>query len=132
VVTVTLSEHKLCFRKRLGNGSAAADLACRTDDDPTLPAEAVIWKVTAEGIAKLDAFEGVGIGHYRREEWTVRTDDRSPMLVSVYLAEPGVIEQGLLPTHEYLQHLIAGSSRFLSRSYAEWISVTPFMGEANG
>lgn len=122
--TVVLPRRLLLFRKRLINGSAAADLALRQDGDARPEAEAVVWRVTESGLAKLDVFEGVGIGQYRRESWTVPANEGGRLGVFVYLAEPDVIVDDLLPRYGYLQHVLTGAKKFLSAEYADWISKT--------
>ena len=116
-----LFAYKVVFQKRLMSGCGAADIIDRSPEEAIPAAEAVIWRVSDDGLALLDIYEGVGAGHYRRELRTVRTTTGRDIDVAIYLAEPEVIDPGLRPEHLYLHFLMNGARRFLSLDYLRWL-----------
>jgi gamma-glutamylcyclotransferase len=85
--------------------------------------EGALYTASEEEIAKLDYFEGVP-KHYLREEISVTTSAGELVLAIVYIANPEKRREGLLPTPEYLEKLLAGRE-FLSEGYLQKLAETP-------
>jgi len=87
--------------------------------------EGVVYETDEVSIASLDKFEGVP-HHYFKALATVMLEDGSELETLVYVARPDKVKKGLLPSREYLDHLLAGRE-FLSPDYyaelANWETV---------
>lgn len=68
----------------------------------------VLYEVNADGLLQLDKYEGVRGGHYFRCQMSVSMDDGTTVEATVYLAHPNKVEDGLLPTASYMDHLYRG------------------------
>ena len=68
----------------------------------------VLYEVNAAGLLQLDKYEGVRGGHYFRCQISVSMDDGTTVEATVYLAHPNKVEDGLLPTASYMDHLYRG------------------------
>lgn len=95
----------LRFNKR------AADRPCcayaNVAYSPAEVVEGVLYRLQSpDEIRKLDDFEGAP-RLYSRDVWWVRTA-AGPVAAWVYVANPAVIEEGLLPEAWYMQHVLAG------------------------
>ncbi len=79
--------------------------------------------VPAAGLEVLDVWEGVANGHYaRRVVPVVRADNGQSIEAITYVALN--VGEGLKPTREYLDHLLAGRD-LLPQKYWEWLKATP-------
>jgi len=85
--------------------------------------EGVLYETTVEGLRNLDKYEGVGAGHYRRDTVKVRTPEGELIEAVVYVAEVGMTQEGLKPTKEYLDHLLAGQEHLSPQYYANLAQV---------
>ena len=75
------------------------------------------------GFDVLDVWEGVAGGHYeRRVIPIVRSDTGETVEAIAYVAL--MVSEGLRPTREYLDHLLAGQD-LLPADYWAWLKVTP-------
>ncbi|WP_372865994.1 gamma-glutamylcyclotransferase, partial [Pseudomonas sp.] len=74
-------------------------------------------------IAKLDPFEGTPI-YYSRERLAIVTA-RGVQPAWVYIANPAFRQDGLLPSADYLAHLLQGRE-FLSAAYWSALAASPF------
>jgi len=85
--------------------------------------EGVLYETTVEGLRNLDKYEGVGAGHYRQDTVKVRTPEGELIEAVVYVAEVGMTQEGLKPTKEYLDHLLAGKEHLSPEYYANLAQV---------
>jgi len=76
--------------------------------------EGVAWHVPTWAIQMMDVFEGYPM-HYDRVNLHVRSSV-GPLPAIVYMATPEVVDNSLLPTMDYLNHLLAGR-KALSKPY---------------
>jgi gamma-glutamylcyclotransferase len=81
--------------------------------------EGVIYDIIDDDINKLDKFEGYP-DHYTREERNfVDVDGKKIVSATIYVATPAKTRNGLLPTKEYMSHLL--KSEFLSQDYRKFL-----------
>lgn len=112
---------RLVFNKiaRTPAGAAAGNIVAA-------PGEAVhgtLNEMPEAGLEVLDLWEGVAGGHYtRRTVPVVRADTGETVDAVVYVALK--VGEGLRPTREYLDHLLAGRD-LLPADYWERLSATP-------
>jgi gamma-glutamylcyclotransferase len=78
--------------------------------------EGILYEIPEEGLETLDRSERYP-EHYDRVETTVETDE-GPVRCWVYRAQPDKIADGLIPSRNYLNHILSGKD-FLSRQYFE-------------
>lgn len=111
---------RLAFDKRAAHpeGAGFANIAPEAGG----VVEGVLYRLDEAALEKLDGYEGYP-GHYGREEMEVRCDD-GVVRAWVYVAMPARTEEGLRPTREYLEHLLAGRN-FLSDDYYRMLLETP-------
>lgn len=82
--------------------------------------EGVLYAVTEEELRKLDGYEGVPT-HYERHEMAVEQRNTGEVIPAVtYVANHNKIRDGLKPTREYLDHLLAGAD-CLSEEYVRFL-----------
>ncbi len=82
---------------------------------PAETAEGVLYRLTSdEMIKRMDPFEKAPV-NYSRECIAVNTH-QGPVVSWVYFANPAVMCEGLVPSQDYLNHLLAGEP-YLSASY---------------
>lgn len=88
----------------------------------------VLYNVTEEEMKKLDYKEGVYTGHYRREsiEVAIESNNNNNVRAITYIACQGMIKEGLKPTEEYLDHLLAGR-KYLPVEYIKKLERTPML-----
>ncbi|MDH7577868.1 MAG: gamma-glutamylcyclotransferase [Bacillota bacterium] len=69
----------------------------------------ILYAVTEEELGKLDRYEGVPL-HYRRHRVNIEQRDIGQVVSAVtYVANPERVRNGMKPTREYLNHLLAGA-----------------------
>lgn len=118
----TMPDRVLRFHKLLDEGSGAADLVER-DPCSVLPAvHGVVWRVTSRGLRRLDMYEGVAWGHYRRVRERLAMLTGEIVEAWVYLAEPQWVLRGLRPSRHYLRYLLDGACQFLPGEYSAWLA----------
>jgi len=82
---------------------------------PAETAEGVLYRLTDEHmINRMDPFEKAPV-NYSREPIAVQTQE-GPIISWVYFANPAVLREGLVPSQDYLNHLLAGRP-YLSDDY---------------
>lgn len=117
-----LPGYGLCFNKRAMDrapGRAYANIRHARQDQ----VEGVLYRLQDAGeIAKLDHFEGTPI-YYSRECLPVMTA-HGMQAAWVYIANPAFREEGLLPSKDYLAHLLAGRE-LLSEAYWSALAELP-------
>jgi len=84
--------------------------------------EGIIYKVSEEGIEKLDRREGVP-DDYLQETMSVGNNNQESINCIVYIANRSKINNSLKPERWYLNHLLAGKE-FLSENYYSWLEQT--------
>ena len=115
-----LEGFKLCFNKQ--SRYCAEEARANIGYDPSGRVEGVVYELaSASEIYKLDPHEGTPL-YYSRERFSVMTETG---LVSawVYVANPAVIAEHVLPPRWYLEHLLAGVD-YLSVSYLSALEKT--------
>ena len=101
-------------REHVGQGHANLQYA------PSATTEGVLYELsTAEAIRVMDPFERAPINYGREVVGVCHNGER--IWAWTYFANPAVLCEGLMPTREYLAHLLAGRS-FLSRDYYAWLA----------
>jgi len=82
---------------------------------PAETAEGVLYQLTSDDmITRMDPFEKAPV-NYSRECIAVQTE-QGPIMSWVYFANPAVIRDELVPSQDYLDHLLAGRP-YLSADY---------------
>jgi len=102
--------NKMALRERLPNGIGFANI----NDDPTGTVEGVVYDIVDEHLTRLDESERYP-EHYTRTIVTVETE-AGPTECLTYQAQPDKIADGLVPSRNYLNHILAGRD-FLSKQY---------------
>ena len=87
--------------------------------------EGVLYEVGEAGMCKLDRNEGVPT-HYMRAVVQVEID-KGVQEATTYIACPEKVREGLLPTEEYLGHLLKGKE-YLSEAYYSMLKHQPTLG----
>lgn len=121
-----LDGYGLRFNKRseLDDNLACANIVW----SPSERIEGVLYELRCiEEIAKLDPYEGAP-RRYSREMFNVQTAD-GVQPAWVYVANPAVLDNHILPARWYLEHLLAGRE-FLSKDYWERINQTDCLAES--
>lgn len=109
----SLPRHGLRFNKRAADrpNCAYANIVFA----PSETVEGVLYELVGSSeVAKLDDFEGTP-RLYSREIFLLQTAE-GVIPAWVYVANPAVIERGLLPEAWYMQHVLAGRD-YLSQAY---------------
>lgn len=84
--------------------------------------EGVLYRLAGhDQIRRLDPFEGTP-RYYSRERFTVTTR-QGPVVCWVYVANPAVVADDVLPLRWYLGQLLEGRE-FLSDAYWRWLAST--------
>lgn len=99
----------------------------------------VLWDLTADDEARLDRYEGVAAGVYRKQSFTVITPDKKTVSAFAYIAAnrhpgsplPGYIEQVLLAgtAHALPDEYIGRWAEFLPNSVPAFIRQMPHRGD---
>lgn len=76
--------------------------------DPESLVHGILYEVTLQDRDSLDEKERIKLNHYYRTDKQVILDNGSIVTAFVYIAYPKRVKQGLKPTKEYLNHLLAG------------------------
>jgi len=120
-----LPGYELCFNKRAHDRPDTAYANIRYCQGSMV--EGVLYRLDDPAeISKMDPFEGTPI-FYSRERMPVLT--AQGMLPGwVYVANPAWRSEGLRPTRDYLEHLLAGREH-LSESYWQALVATAVYGE---
>lgn len=110
-----LPGYRLEFNKisRYFPGAGAANVVPARDS----LVEGILYEIHAHGLARLDHFEGYP-QHYDRVEVKLSVEDADRHAAIAYVAQSRVIGEGLFPSQEYLDHLLAGRD-LLSAAYVE-------------
>jgi len=124
VTTGKVRHVRLVFHKPGADGTGKADL----QDDRGSAVEGVVWDVPEQSLARLDVYEGVEKGHYRRFEVTVQTS-KGELACNAYRALK--FRSGLKPSRDYLEILVRGAEAHrLSADYVTFIKAHGTMDAA--
>lgn len=83
--------------------------------DPDENIEGVLYDLSEDNIKVLDGWEGYPL-HYNKIDIKVKVEKGIVVPAIAYVAQPEKTKQGLLPSKEYLNHLLKGKS-ILSLEY---------------
>jgi len=121
--SASLKHYKLSFNKRATgkNGIGYANI----QHQPNSKVEGVAYQLASlETIAQLDPYEGTPV-RYSRDIFILSTTD-GLLPAWVYVANPAMRDNNLLPEQRYLDHLLAGRA-FYSDAYHQWLSSHNFV-----
>ncbi len=115
VCTGRVRKFRLAFHKPGSDGTGRADLV----DDHGGAVEGVVWEVPDDSLDRLDVYEEVDKGHYRRVPVVVQTS-RGELDCVTYRAAK--FRNGLKPSREYLDLIIRGAETHrLSADYQTFL-----------
>jgi gamma-glutamylcyclotransferase (GGCT)/AIG2-like uncharacterized protein YtfP len=116
-----LAGFALCFNKRASGKSQVA--YANIVYAPQGCVEGALYRLSkAADIQLMDPFEGNPV-RYSREVFVVNSAS-GPINAWVYVANPAMIAENLLPERRYLQHLQAGR-QWHSPAYQRWLNEHP-------
>lgn len=104
--------NKLALRERLPDGIGFANI----NVDATGTVEGLVYEIVDDHLVHLDESERYP-NHYTRITVTVETES-GLQECQTYQAQPDKIADGLVPSRNYLNHILAGRD-FLSKQYYE-------------
>lgn len=84
--------------------------------------EGALYEIDPVSLDSLDVFEGCP-KHYIKQHIKVRTNDNREFSAVTYIAVPEKTRNGLLPTREYLNHLLAGKDVLSEKYYRRLINM---------
>ena len=114
---------RLHFHKKSEDESGKCDIPESGNDTDIV--YGVLYEIPDSDICHLDRAEGAGHG-YTRSELMVSVEGQTPVLATVYLADPSHIESGLLPYEWYRDLISAGAEQHsLPNDYICAISSIP-------
>lgn len=106
--------YKLVFNKKASTGNFSYANIIPAEDGIV---EGVLYDFPDNDIEKLDRVESYP-KHYDRIKITVRDKNNNSIIATTYVAQPNKVVDGLLPTREYLNFLLAGQD-LLSSLYIQ-------------
>ncbi len=118
----TLSSYQIAFAKLGRDGSGKATIL--PSNNPTAQVNGVVFEVAADDILRLDFIEGRDRGYQRLEDVEVHAaPQRTPLLATTYIAEPGYVDPALTPFDWYRNLVLAGAMRNeLPYDYCAWLA----------
>ena len=120
-----LDGFELCFNKRsrYGKNEARANIGYARHGR----VEGVLYELADNSeIAKLDPHEGTP-HYYSRERYLINTE-QGALPAWVYVANPAVVAEGILPPRWYLKHLLAGEE-YLTPQYMTMLRAVTCIAE---
>ena len=99
---------ELCFPRRSQKRKGGVASIRKADDSSVW---GVIFGVTPRDLQRLDGFEGVALGSYRRDRIDVKNQEGIPYKVWTYFANPQGGEK-YRPHEDYMELLIKGAKYF--------------------
>ena len=106
MVVVCLKGHRLAFNKRADN---AREVYANIVPSPGDDVWGVAYRCNPEAIEKLDGYEGVSGGHYRRRQVDLTTRFGETLRAEVYIAGEAHVVEESQPSDAYLDHLLKGA-----------------------
>lgn len=107
-----LEDYKLVFNKKAKGGDFGYANIEKSEGDYV---EGALYDFPDNEISKLDSVEGSPF-HYNKINVVVTNQSNNSINAITYIAHPDKIVNGLLPTSDYLKHLLAGQD-ILTPSY---------------
>ncbi|MCS7020148.1 MAG: gamma-glutamylcyclotransferase [Bernardetiaceae bacterium] len=109
-----LDGYKLVFNKKAQGGDFTYANITPSEKDFV---EGALYEFPDDEILKLDRAEGYP-NHYDKIQVTVTDKNGNSINATTYIAKQDKVVEGLFPTREYLNHLLAGKD-ILSPSYLD-------------
>ena len=103
-VPARLPYFKMEFTFRRKDGCGSANITPQRNSEVF----GALYCLEEGGLDKLDVFERVSTGCYRREQVTVEMPNGEKMEATTYIVTDEFYQEGLVPRREYLDHLLAG------------------------
>ena len=103
-VGARLCDNKMTFSFRRPDGCGSANI--RPEKNSVV--HGVLYTLEEGGLDKLDVFEMVARGCYRRERVTVETLKGEKIEATTYTVTDEFYKEGLVPRRDYLDHCLAG------------------------
>lgn len=103
-VGARLSDYKMSFTFRRPDGRGS----CNIKPEKNSVVHGALYTLESGGLYKLDVFEKVSEGCYRRERVIVETSDGEKIEATAYVVTNEFYQEGLVPRREYLDHCLAG------------------------
>ncbi len=91
--------------------------------------EGALYELQDKDLLKLDRFEGYPV-HYLRDQVKVLSGDQM-VRAHVYVGSPGMLREGLVPSRQYLDHLLVGRA-FMSDGYLLSLQQVPVLDLQEG
>lgn len=113
-VGAKLRDYKISFSFRGPNGGGGGNI---TPEKGSFVFGA-LYSLDDGGLDKLDVFEMVALGCYRREKVTVETLDGETTEATTYVVTEEFYQEGLVPRRDYLHHCLAGKDILPDDYYA--------------
>lgn len=86
--------------------------------------EGIVYELDNLSVSVLDNSEGVPT-HYNKKIVEVELQNGEKMNVFVYIANPNMVKDGLLPTSSYLKKFLVDAEKYMSKEYIERIKNQP-------
>ena len=90
-------------------------------ENPDGTVEGILYDVDAHDVKKLDVKEGYP-RHYQHASVQITLEDDRTMSTMTYFANPETVGEGLKPTKNHMQHILAGEF-YLSRNYVSFLKL---------
>lgn len=103
-VGAKLLDYKMTFSFKRPDGGGSCNI--RPEKDSVV--HGVLYTLDAGGLDKLDVFEKVSDGWYRRERVTVENSAGEKVNATTYIVTEQFYQEGLVPYRDYLEHCLAG------------------------
>lgn len=113
-VGAKLPDHKMSFSFRRPDGCGSGNI--RPEKNSTV--YGVLYSLEDGGLDKLDVFEMVARGCYRRQRVAVETLDGERIEATTYVVTEEFYQEGLVPRKDYLNHCLAGKDVLPADYYA--------------
>src|SRR5690625_4834021 len=118
-VFARMDDYKLVFNKKASGGNKTF---ANIEPSEGNHVEGALYEFPDEQIGYLDRCEGHPY-HYKRKELTVLDQDGQSMTAMVYIVQSDKIVSDLLPTRDYLDHLLEGKDLLSVSYYDELVRV---------
>lgn len=103
-VGAKLSDYKMSFSFRGPGGNGGANITPKKDS----VVHGALYSLEDGGLQRLDLFEMVEDGCYRRAKVTVETINGERIDATTYIVTEEFYQEGLIPRRGYLDHCLAG------------------------
>lgn len=103
-VGAKLSDYEMSFTFRRPDGGGSCNIKPEKDS----VVHGALYTLESGGLDRLDVFEMVSEGCYRRQCVIVETSDGEKIEATTYVVTDEFYQEGLVPPREYLEHCLAG------------------------